>query len=32
MKAVKARVTRGLPVGSEIETCDNSREEFLPAV
>jgi len=24
MKAVKARVTRALPVGSFIETCDNS--------
>ena len=29
MKAVKARVTRGLPVGSEIETCDNSGAKLL---
>jgi len=24
MQAVKARVTRGLPAGSRVETCDNS--------
>ncbi len=29
MKAVKAKVTRGLPVGSEIETCDNSGAKLL---
>ena len=32
MKAVKARVTRGLPVGSEIETCDNSGAKMLKIV
>ncbi len=29
MKAVKAKVTRGLPVGSKIETCDNSGAKLL---
>lgn len=24
MQALKARITRGLPVGSEVKTCDNS--------
>ena len=24
MKAVRATITRGLPVGSEVDTCDNS--------
>lgn len=29
MKGVKANVTRGIPVGSEIETCDNSGAKVL---
>ena len=29
MLAVKARVTRGLPVGSLIETCDNSGAKVI---
>lgn len=29
MKAVKANVTRGLPLGAEIETCDNSGAKVL---
>ena len=29
MKAIKARVTKGLNVGSKIETCDNSGAKVL---
>lgn len=29
MKAVKSRVTRAIPVGSEIPTCDNSGAKIL---
>ena len=29
MQAVKAFVTRGLPVGTEVETCDNSGAKIL---
>ncbi len=29
MKAAKARITRGLPVGSYIETCDNSGAKII---
>ena len=29
MQAVKARVTRGLPIGSYIKTCDNSGAKIL---
>ncbi len=29
MKAVSARITRGLPVGSLIETCDNSGAKVI---
>src|SRR3989344_1799563 len=29
MKAIKANVTRALPVGSEVETCDNSGAKVL---
>lgn len=29
MQPVKARITRGLPIGSEIETCDNSGAKVL---
>ncbi len=29
MKAVKARVTRGIPVGATIPTCDNSGAKML---
>lgn len=29
MKAVKATVVRGLPLGAEIETCDNSGAKVL---
>ncbi len=29
MQAVKARLTRGLPVGSYIETCDNSGAKII---
>ena len=29
MKAVKARITRALPVGSQIETCDNSGAKLI---
>jgi large subunit ribosomal protein L14 len=29
MKAIKAKVTRSLPVGSEIETCDNSGAKLI---
>ena len=29
MQAVKARVTRGLPVGSYVATCDNSGAKML---
>jgi len=29
MQAVKARVTRGLPVGSMLKTCDNSGAKIL---
>ncbi|MBI4149399.1 50S ribosomal protein L14 [Candidatus Woesearchaeota archaeon] len=29
MQAVKARITRALPVGTEIETCDNSGAKVL---
>jgi len=29
MQPVKARVTRGIPVGSEIETCDNSGAKVI---
>ena len=29
MKPVKARVTRGLPIGCEVETCDNSGAKLL---
>jgi len=29
MKAVKARITRALPVGSLIETCDNSGAKVI---
>lgn len=32
MKAVKARVTRGLPVGSEIPTCDNSGAKTIEII
>ena len=32
MKAVKAKVTRGLPVGSEIATCDNSGAKLLKII
>ena len=29
MKALKARVTKGIPVGAEIETCDNSGAKVI---
>lgn len=29
MKAVNANVTRGLPLGSKVETCDNSGAKIL---
>ena len=29
MKAVKARITRGLPVGAYVEACDNSGAKVL---
>ena len=29
MKAIKANVTRALPMGSEVETCDNSGAKVL---
>ena len=29
MKAVKAKVTRGIPVGSRMETCDNSGAKVI---
>ncbi len=29
MKSVNARVTRGIPVGAELETCDNSGAKVL---
>ena len=29
MKAVKSRISKALPVGSEIETCDNSGAKML---
>ena|SRR3989338_248570 len=29
MKAVKANLTKALPVGSEVETCDNSGAKVL---
>ena len=29
MKAVKAKVTRGLPFGAEVPTCDNSGAKIL---
>lgn len=29
MQAVKAKITRGLPVGSYIETCDNSGAKVI---
>lgn len=29
MKAVKARVSRGIPLGAEVETCDNSGAKVL---
>ena len=32
MKAVKAKVTRGLPVGAQVPTCDNSGAKILKVV
>ena len=32
MKAIKARMTKGLSVGSKIETCDNSGAKVLKIV
>jgi len=29
MKAIKANITHGLPVGSEVETCDNSGAKVI---
>ena len=29
MKAIKAKISRALPVGSEVETCDNSGAKVL---
>ena len=29
MQAVKSRISRGLPVGSQIETCDNSGAKVI---
>lgn len=29
MEAVKARITRGIPAGSKIETCDNSGAKVI---
>ena len=29
MQAVKSRITKGIPVGSEIETCDNSGAKVI---
>ncbi len=29
MKALKAKITRALPVGSVVETCDNSGAKLL---
>ena len=29
MQPVKARITRGLPVGSYVDTCDNSGAKLL---
>ena len=29
MKPVKAKITRGIPVGSEIQTCDNSGAKVI---
>lgn len=32
MKALKSKVTRGIPVGSKIETCDNSGARLVQVV
>lgn len=32
MKAIKARTTRGLPVGSIIDTCDNSGAKVIKVI
>jgi large subunit ribosomal protein L14 len=32
MKAVKARVVRGLPVGAEVPTCDNSGAKLIEII
>lgn len=32
MQAVKARVTRALPLGSQVETCDNSGAKVIKIV
>jgi len=29
MKAIKARITRGIPIGTEMETCDNSGAKVI---
>jgi len=29
MKAIKARITRGLPLGAYVETCDNSGAKII---
>ena len=29
MQSVKAKITRGLPVGSQVETCDNSGAKLV---
>lgn len=32
MKCIKSRVTRGLPVGSRMETCDNSGAKIVKII
>ena len=32
MQAVKAKVTRALPVGSKVETCDNSGAKVIQII
>ena len=32
MKAIKARVTKGIPVGAYVETCDNSGAKLLRVI
>lgn len=32
MKAIKARITRALPIGTEMETCDNSGAKIVKII